>query len=85
MVGDVVIKLAGTRVDHCNTRTDYEMISHIYTPATCGECVRLATTALEIALHDWLVEHDCTLRIPPDGSLGRLLLAAIHPEIADED
>jgi hypothetical protein len=27
-----------TMVDHCNARTEYEMITHPYDPDTCSEC-----------------------------------------------
>lgn len=27
-----------TVVDHCNSRTGYEMITHPYDPDTCDEC-----------------------------------------------
>lgn len=28
-------------VDHCNSRTDYEFISHDFAPIECGECDRI--------------------------------------------
>lgn len=29
-------------VEHCNARTDYEMIVHRYAPDECDECQRIA-------------------------------------------
>lgn len=31
----------GKNVDHCNQRTGYEMISHMYQPKRCAECLRI--------------------------------------------
>lgn len=33
----------GESVDHCNARTDYEMITHRYAPDKCDECQRIAS------------------------------------------
>lgn len=36
-------------VSHCNKRTDYDYIEHIFTPETCNECDRLIKTTKEDA------------------------------------
>jgi hypothetical protein len=41
-VASVVTPVLGERVQHCNARTDYELIAHPYAPAECDECARIA-------------------------------------------
>lgn len=33
----------GKKVDHCNERTGYEMVSHTYQPKRCAECLRICS------------------------------------------
>lgn len=35
-----------TTVDHCNSRTEYELIRHLYDPENCDECSRIQSVIL---------------------------------------
>jgi hypothetical protein len=60
-------------VQHCNARTDYELISHRYAPDACAECARIAATCREPTLariyvsvgRDGDVALGCTLCADP--------------------
>lgn len=49
------IEPVGRNVEHCNERTDYDMIVHRYAPDDCDECRRIAD-----------LFHDCPVTLGPD-------------------
>lgn len=45
---EIVWPAWGEEVQHCNSRTEYEMIIHPYNPRDCNECLRILELYLRL-------------------------------------